>query len=95
MAVITVGISLLMVSTIRYDTLPKPSKRAFMKSPVKFIVLLLGLVASIVTKGVAIFPFMALYLIYGMIRHAVTAYREREIEDDDTMEEEEPTPFDI
>ncbi len=94
---ITIGVSLLMVSTVRYDTLPKPSKRSIAKAPLKFAVLLAGIVASVITRGEAIFPFMLLYLLFGMVRH--TAYvlgRPGDAEDeDDTVEGEEASPFDV
>jgi CDP-diacylglycerol--serine O-phosphatidyltransferase len=94
---ITVGVSLLMVSTIRYDTLPKPSKQSIKKSPLKFIVILIAIVASIVTRGAAIFPFMVLYLLFGIGRQIVASIRARadDEDEDDTMEEEETTPFDV
>jgi CDP-diacylglycerol--serine O-phosphatidyltransferase len=95
LAIITVLVSLLMVSTIRYDTLPKFSAAGIRKAPIKFVGFLLTIVAVIVTQGKAIFPLMALYLIYGGIRQLVMYFREQDDELDDTMEEEEPTPFDI
>jgi CDP-diacylglycerol--serine O-phosphatidyltransferase len=94
-ATITVGVSLLMVSTIRYDTLPKPTKQSIQRAPVKFIVILAGIIASIATRGAAIFPFMALYLLFGIGRQLVTSRRRPSDDDDDTMEEEETTPFDV
>lgn len=97
LAVITVGVSLLMVSTIRYDTLPKPTKRGIAKAPAKFLVLLAGIIVSAVTKGAAIFPFMLLFLVYGMVRQTVVTLRRRadEEDEDDTVESEEATPFDV
>lgn len=91
--IMTVGVSLLMVSTIRYDTFPKPTPRTIRQSPVKFAVALIGIISIIVTKGKAIFPFMLLYLVYGMIRQAVHILRHEE--DEDTLEEADTTPFDI
>ena len=91
--VITVGVSLLMVSTIHYDTFPKPTPAAIRQNPVKFIIALVGIIAIIVTKGKAIFPFMVLYLVYGIVRHLILTIRHEE--DDDTMEEPDTTPFDI
>ncbi|MGE3800534.1 MAG: CDP-diacylglycerol--serine O-phosphatidyltransferase [Candidatus Kapaibacterium sp.] len=93
LAIITIGVSLLMVSTIRYDTFPKPTPRAIKAAPVKFAVVLLGIVAIIVTKGKGIFPFMVLYLVYGMIRQLFHILRHEE--EEETMEELEETPFDI
>lgn len=95
-ACITVAVSLLMVSTIRYDTLPKFSPSGIKKHPVKFASILLAIVIAIVTKGTALFPLMALYLIYGMIRHGVALLRDRDEEEDaETMEQEEESPFDV
>jgi CDP-diacylglycerol--serine O-phosphatidyltransferase len=91
---LTIAVSLLMVSTIRYDTLPKFSKQAIAKAPAKSIVILLSIVAVIVTRGTAIFPLMALYLIYGIVRQVVDYLRNARHEDD-TMEEEEESPFDL
>jgi hypothetical protein len=88
-------VSLLMVSTVRYDTLPKPTPRSIRRDPLKFIVLALAIVATVVFGGRAIFPAMALYLVYGMIRQVIFNVRNREDQDDDTMEEAEPTPFDL
>lgn len=95
LAAITVAISALMVSTIRYDTLPKFTKRGIQKAPVKFVGFLLCIVAIGVTKGLAIFPLMAAYLLYGIIRHIVVRIRSGEPGDDDTFEEDQPTPFDL
>jgi CDP-diacylglycerol--serine O-phosphatidyltransferase len=95
LAIITVLVSLLMVSTIRYDTLPTFSPAGIRKAPVKFIGFLLVIVAVIVTGGKAIFPLMTAYLIYGAIRQLVITMRRQDEEADDTMEEEEATPFDI
>lgn len=94
---LTVAVSLLMVGTIRYDTLPKPSLRSIRRNPRKFAGLLLGIILVGVTRGKAIFPLMLLYLVYGIIRHIIGVVRDRrdEEEDDDTMEESETTPFDL
>ena len=94
--IVTIGVSLLMVSTIPYDTFPKPSGRAIKAHPFKFGFALVGIIAIIVTKGLAIFPSMLLYLLYGIIRASITLVRERrEDDDDETMEELEETPFDL
>lgn len=91
--IITVGVSLLMVSLVRYDTFPKPTPAAIRKSPVKFAIALIGIIAIIVTKGKAIFPFMVLYLTYGIVRQVIGMIRHQE--DADTLEEPDTTPFDI
>lgn len=95
LAGITIAVSLLMVSTVRYDSLPKPTLRSIRKDPIKFIVLGLAIVATAILGGRAIFPAMALYLVYGIVRHIISNVRDRGDQEDDTMEEAEPTPFDI
>ncbi len=97
LAAITVAVSMLMVSTIRYDTLPKFTKRGIQKAPAKFIGFLVCVVIVIVTKGMAIFPLMAIYLIFGIIRQTIVWMRPGHAEriDHDTFEADEETPFDV
>jgi CDP-diacylglycerol---serine O-phosphatidyltransferase len=73
---ITIGVSALMVSTIRYDTLPGFSLGAIKAQPVKSAAVIVGLVICIVTKGAAIFPILALYLLFGIVRHIVGKLRD-------------------
>jgi CDP-diacylglycerol---serine O-phosphatidyltransferase len=73
---ITIGVSALMVSTIRYDTLPGFSLGAIKAQPVKSAAVIVGLVICIVTKGAAIFPILALYLLFGIVRHIVSKLRD-------------------
>lgn len=86
-----------MVSTIKYDNLPRPTWRGIKQRPFVFLVFLAGVVAAIVTGGKALFPFMALYMIGGAVRHAVLLLRTRNREDDvdDTLEEPDPDPFEL
>jgi CDP-diacylglycerol--serine O-phosphatidyltransferase len=76
---VTVAVSLLMVSTVRYDTLPGVSLKALRKAPAKTIGFALALVLAIVTAGKAIFPIFAAYLVFGIVREIV--YRSREEEE--------------
>ena len=68
MYIVTVGASLLMVSTIKYDTMPKPTASAIKAHPLKFAVFAIGVIASIVTKGSAIFPCFVLFVAFGIAR---------------------------
>src|ERR1035437_89974 len=54
--VVTAAASLLMVSTIRYDTIPKPSKKNIRAHPYKFAIYLAGVILVFATRGSAIFP---------------------------------------
>ena len=93
LAIVTIGVSLLMVSTIRYDTFPKPSPAAFKAAPAKSILTLVAIVVMIVTKGKAIFPCMLAYLAYGIVRQLIHLARHEE--EEETIEEAEETPFDL
>ncbi len=95
LTIVTVGVSLLMVSEVRYDTFPKPTPRAIREAPFKFLIVIAAIVAIIVTKGKAIFPAMLLYLLYGIGRSLLHLFRARREDEEETLEEPEETPFDI
>lgn len=84
-----------MVSTIKYDNVPRPTPASIRQQPLVFLVFLSALVASIATAGKAIFPFMMLYLAVGAVRHAITGIRARTSDEQDTLEEPDPDPFDL
>jgi len=94
---IAIGLSLLMVSTVRYDTLPKFNKRALRSHPVKFLVFTIGLILTIVTLGKALFWLFILYIVGGLIRwiiehiKALLSSRRRGDEEEDV----ELSSFDI
>lgn len=68
---VVVGASLLMVSTVKYDTLPKMSGRAIKAHPVRFSAFLAAVILVIATKGSAIFPIFVLFVLYGIVRSVV------------------------
>ncbi len=82
--------SLLMVSTIRYDSLPRPSLKTIRESPLKFIILAVALVAVLATKGKALFYVFALYALSGPVKYAVakTVHLIRKTGDEDADSEE-------
>lgn len=92
---VTVLTSFAMVSTIKYDNLPRPTPKSFRQKPVFSILTLAALIAAIVTKGHMIFPIMALFILFGMIRAFIVWLKERtEPEDElDESEDNEPLPF--
>ncbi len=97
MPALAVALSLLMVSTVRYDTLPKLSKRAIRSHPLKFMVFSLGLIVAVVTLGRALFWLLVLYIVGGLIRwviehiKAALSLRKHAEEDEDV----ELSSFDI
>jgi CDP-diacylglycerol--serine O-phosphatidyltransferase len=70
-----VGLSLLMVSKVRYDTLPRVSRRAIKKEPWKFVFAVLAVIVVAVTGGSAVFPLLLLFIALGLIRWTVLAIR--------------------
>jgi len=70
-----VALSLLMVSKVRYDTLPKISRRAVRKEPWKFLFAVLAVIVVVVTGGSAVFPLLLLFIALGIVRHAVNMIR--------------------
>lgn len=65
-------LGLLMVSKVKYDTLPKISRRALKKEPWKFVFGVLAVIVVFVTGGNAIFPLLLLFIVLGLIRYVVT-----------------------
>src|SRR5207245_6495124 len=66
--IVTIGASLLVVSTVKYDTVPKPSLKNILARPFKFAIYFAGAILVIVTKGSAIFPLFVLFVSYGLVR---------------------------
>jgi CDP-diacylglycerol--serine O-phosphatidyltransferase len=64
-------LSLLMVSTMKYDTVPKFSARGIKQHPARFTVGVIGITAIVLTRGGALFPFFVFYTATGPIRHLV------------------------
>ncbi len=102
MWIVTIGASLLMVSTIRYDVVPKPSKRQIMAHPFKFGIYLAGLILAIATRGSAIFPLFVLFVGYGIVRslyqrtlRAIQERRAAALLDEEALEREDESTFGI
>jgi phosphatidylserine synthase len=69
------GLGLLMVSKVKYDTLPRVSRRAIKREPWKFAFAALAVVVVVVTGGNAIFPLLVLFIALGLLRWCITAVR--------------------
>ncbi|HLF14438.1 MAG TPA: CDP-diacylglycerol--serine O-phosphatidyltransferase [Bacteroidota bacterium] len=69
-------VSLLMVSTIRYDTLPQISRRGIRQHPLRFTVLVVAVTAIVITKGAALLPVFGFYLVTGPLRFIVQYIRQ-------------------
>lgn len=97
----TIGViiltSLAMVTNIRFDNLPRPTKKSIKQRPVASIVFVAGSIIAIVTKGVFIFPFMIFYILSSAIREIIYWLRltREPIDELDESEDTEPSAFDI
>ncbi|MEW6511749.1 MAG: CDP-diacylglycerol--serine O-phosphatidyltransferase [Bacteroidota bacterium] len=69
------GLALLMVSKVKYDTLPRISRRAIRREPWKFVFALLAVVVIAVTAGEALFPLLLLFIVLGLVRWCITTAR--------------------
>ncbi|HUI11515.1 MAG TPA: CDP-diacylglycerol--serine O-phosphatidyltransferase [Bacteroidota bacterium] len=72
---IVVALSLLMVSKVRYDTLPRVSRRAIRREPWKFLFAVLAVIVVVVTGGSAVFPLLLLFIALGIVRYLVAMVR--------------------
>jgi len=75
LAPLVVVLSILMVSTIKYDTVPKFSRRGIKQHPLRFTVGIIGMTAIAVTGGHALFPFFLFYVATGPLRTVVQVIR--------------------
>lgn len=94
---ICVILSLLMVSKVKYDTLPKISGRAIRKEPWKFIFAALAIAVVAVRGGSAILPLFGLFILLGIIRYVAGTIKNM-LRHHDRIDEEnavEPSQADI
>ena len=64
-------LSLLMVSSIKYDTAPKFSRRDIKQHPLRFTVGIVAATAIVFTRGEALFPFFMFYILTGPLRYVI------------------------
>jgi len=66
--ILAFSLPLLMVSRIKYDTLPKPTFAEIKKNPLIFIIIFIAIVLTIITNGEGSFSFCIFYIFSGIIR---------------------------
>ncbi len=64
-------VPLAMVSNFKFDNLPRPNKQSFKTRPVVFILVIIAIILTIITKGYAIFPIMMFYVIVSPAREII------------------------
>jgi CDP-diacylglycerol--serine O-phosphatidyltransferase len=92
-----VVLALLMVSKVKYDTLPRISKRAIKKEPWKFVFAVLAVIVVTVTGGEAMLPLFGLFIALGIVRYVGSTLK-RWMHHEEKLEEEEaaePSSLDI
>jgi CDP-diacylglycerol--serine O-phosphatidyltransferase len=65
-------LSLLMVSKIRYETIPKFSKKGIKERPYSFGFVLISLIILIITNGKALFYIFVFIILLGILRYIFT-----------------------
>lgn len=65
---LTAVISLLMISRIKYDSIPSFQLNKMKEKPLMPILILASLIAAIVTKGEAIFYVFLIFILWGIVR---------------------------
>ncbi len=98
--IVVIGAALLMVSKVRYESIPKVSKKSIMESPVRYALYATSLILTITSKGSAIFPFFVLFILYGVgrslierISRAINEHRATALFEDEESEIEEEEAF--
>lgn len=66
--ILSIALPVLMVSRIKYESLPKPSMQTIKKNPIVFIILFIAIILTIATNGEGSFSFCLFYIFTGIIR---------------------------
>ena len=74
---LVIVLSYLMVSRIKYDTMPKFSLDAIKKQPFIIFFLVAGIAVLIITSGRALFYIFVLYILFGIFRHIFYFFSKR------------------
>jgi CDP-diacylglycerol--serine O-phosphatidyltransferase len=95
LAILVVVLSLLMVSRVRYDTLPKFSRRDLRVHPWRAILFSVALVLVLISNGRYLFPLLIAFISYGVARAAVEWVRRMTAAENGLEEETEISSIDI
>lgn len=93
-----VVVSLLMVSTVKYDTLPKISRKELKKHPVKIGIYAAAAVVTVASKGALLFYVFMAFIAFGIVRYCVLFVKRmtaRESEEAASDDAEEATGYDL
>jgi len=86
---------LIMVSKIKYDTLPKFSSKELKKHPVKAISFFFCLLLIIFTKGLALFYVFAAFILFGLLRYGYGMIVKPDHKETKDLDPEEAPSYDV
>jgi len=102
LVIIVIGAALLMVSTVKYDAIPKFSGKAIRQHPFKFGAFAAGIILTLTTKGSAIFPLFVAFVLFGLgrsiidrISRFVKEPKATALLDEEALEQEEKGTFGV
>jgi CDP-diacylglycerol--serine O-phosphatidyltransferase len=67
MIILVFLVSILMVSTIRYETMPNLNFKGSVKDKIKVICVIIGTILIIIFPQIVVFPFMIFYILTGIV----------------------------
>jgi CDP-diacylglycerol---serine O-phosphatidyltransferase len=79
---LTITLSLLMVSKIRYETIPKFTKKGIKERPFTFAFIIISLIIIFATKGKALFYIFVLIILLGILRYIFEVFFNNKIENE-------------
>lgn len=92
-AIIDIGlpvlVSLVMVSNIKFENLPRPTKNSIKSKPIVFIVFIITLLLVILSSGELLFPLIILWIFLATVRHSFAWFRYVTNPEDDVDDEGE------
>ncbi len=86
--ILSVVLPILMVSRIKYESLPKPSLYAIRKNPIIFVILFIAVIITIATGGEGSFSFCLFYISSGIIISLKNfVFKKRKLTEDEILDE--------
>jgi CDP-diacylglycerol---serine O-phosphatidyltransferase len=74
---LVIVLSFLMVSKVKYDTLPKPSISQIKKKPLRFIFIVAAIIALFITSGKALFYIFVFIILFGIFRYIFNKFSKK------------------
>lgn len=94
---LTIVVSFLMITLIRYPVLPKLSRKNFLLHPVQMSLFIAAIIALIVSGLKALFPILAAIVLSGVLlagmRLIKSLFHRLQVQDDDEEAEPQPSPI--